>query len=81
MLVDSNVSLHILQPDHPQHDTATGAIRNLAKQGEPLYIVPQNLVEVWTVATKPIGAGNGLGMSTEGGRRWRLGILKVYLWC
>lgn len=65
MLADSNTSMRILQTDHPQHQTAMNAVRTLARRGETLCIVPQNLVEVWAVATRPVGAANGLGLSTE----------------
>jgi predicted nucleic acid-binding protein len=65
VLVDSNTSLRILQPQHPQHTTALEAVRILARRGEELCIVPQNLVEVWAVATRPATTHNGLGMNTE----------------
>jgi hypothetical protein len=32
-------------------------------RGRDLHIVPQNLVELWVVATRPV-AQNGLGLST-----------------
>ncbi len=75
MLVDSNTSLRILQPGHPQHQTALDAVRTLARRGEALCVFPQNLVEVWAVATRPVIANNGLGMST-GEAAHALGQLK-----
>lgn len=65
MLVDSNTSLRILQTDHPQHQTAMDAVSILARRGEKLCVVPQNLVEVWAVATRPAEARSGLGLRTE----------------
>ena len=48
---------------HPQRDTARVAIKSLTAQGRDLHIVPQNLVELWVVATRPVSQ-NGLGLST-----------------
>ena len=31
--------------------------------GETLYFTPQNVAEFWAVATRPVGAANGLGLS------------------
>ena len=44
---------------------AEGAIQRLPKQGTDLHIVPQNLVELWVVATRPVTSNDGLGMSVE----------------
>jgi len=60
MLVDTSVLLRTLQPHHPLYAIADGAIRLLPAQGNELHIVPQNLVELWAVATRPFGE-NGLG--------------------
>jgi predicted nucleic acid-binding protein len=62
MLVDTSVLLRTLQPHHPLYAVADGAIRLLPAQGNELHILPQNLVELWTVATRPFGE-NGLGMN------------------
>ena len=62
MLVDTSVLLRTLQPHHPLYDPADLAIRLLPVQGRRLHIVPQNLIELWVVATRP-NAQNGLGMS------------------
>jgi predicted nucleic acid-binding protein len=62
MLVDTSVLLRTLQPHHPLYAVADGAIRILPAQGAELHIVPQNLVELWAVATRPFGE-NGLGMN------------------
>ena len=48
---------------HPQRETARVAIKALTAQGRQLHIVPQNLVELWVVATRPVPQ-NGLGLST-----------------
>jgi predicted nucleic acid-binding protein len=62
MLIDTNTLLRTLQPLHPQRETARVAIKALTARGHELHIVPQNLMELWVVATRPV-AQNGLGLS------------------
>ena len=64
MLIDTSTLLRTLQVRHPQHETATRALELLPVQGRILHIVPQNLVELWVVATRPIEQ-NGLGMRPD----------------
>ena len=63
MLIDTSTLLRTLQPAHPQRETVRVAIKALTARGRELHIVPQNLVELWVVATRPISQ-NGLGLST-----------------
>ncbi len=63
MLTDTNTLLRTLQPSHPQRETARVAIKALTARGGELHIVPQNLFELWVVATRP-ASQNGLGLST-----------------
>jgi predicted nucleic acid-binding protein len=62
VLLDTSVLIRTLQPHHPLYSVATFAIQHLPQRGETLVIVPQNLVELWAVATRP-QAANGLGLS------------------
>jgi|SRR5579871_261504 len=62
MLVDTSILIRTLQPHHPLYIPADRAIRLLPEQGKELHIVAQNLIELWTVATRPLGE-NGLGMT------------------
>ena len=62
MLVDTNPLLRTLQSLHPQREIARNAIKALTARGHRLHIVPQNLMELWVVATRSI-AQNGLGLS------------------
>jgi predicted nucleic acid-binding protein len=62
MLIDSSVLIRTLQPHHSLYTIADRAIRLLPEQGRELHIVAQNLIELWTVATRPLGE-NGLGLS------------------
>jgi predicted nucleic acid-binding protein len=61
VLIDTNTLLRTLQPHHPQRETARAAIKALTARGFDLHIVPQNLMELWVVATRP-ASQNGLGM-------------------
>ena len=62
MLVDTSVLIRTLQPHHPLYTPSDRAIRLLPAQGRKLHIVAQNLIELWVVATRPLGE-NGLGMT------------------
>jgi predicted nucleic acid-binding protein len=61
LLIDTSTLLRTLQVRHPEHETATRALELLAERGQSLHIVPQNLFELWVVATRP-AEQNGLGM-------------------
>jgi hypothetical protein len=63
VLLDTNTLLRTLQPLHPQREIVRVAIKTLAARGHELHLVPQNLVELWVVATRPVSQ-NGLGLST-----------------
>ena len=67
MLVDTNLLVRTLQPHHPLYRIADGAIAALRLQNRRLYLVPQNLIEFWTVATRPVDV-NGLGLSPTAAR-------------
>jgi predicted nucleic acid-binding protein len=60
-LVDTNVLLRSAQETHSMHTSSVEAVRILLEQGETLCIVPQNLIEFWVVAARPIEV-NGLGL-------------------
>jgi predicted nucleic acid-binding protein len=62
VLVDTSLLVRALQPQHPLCGVAKNAIDRLHLNHRRLYVVPQNLVELWVVATRPAGE-NGLGMS------------------
>ncbi|MGK7933376.1 MAG: type II toxin-antitoxin system VapC family toxin [Microcystaceae cyanobacterium] len=63
-LVDTNILLRLKQTTHPMHQSALQAVTVLKRGSERLYIVPQNLIEFWVVATRPERV-NGLGLSFE----------------
>lgn len=63
-LADTSVLLRTIHTTSPQRQLAIDAIDVLRKQKERIYIFPQNLIEFWAVATRPIES-NGLGLTIE----------------
>jgi predicted nucleic acid-binding protein len=61
-LIDTNVLLRSVEAGHPMHATAHRALQQLTNTGAALYVAPQNLIEFWVVATRPLTA-NGLGLT------------------
>ena len=59
-LVDTNLLLRSVDPDHRMNADAVNALNALRGRGEQLHIVPQNLIEFWNVYTRPLDR-NGLG--------------------
>ncbi|MGD1091831.1 MAG: PIN domain-containing protein [Bryobacteraceae bacterium] len=62
VLVDTNILLRSIEPPHPQHAIAVGAVYQLLAEGTPVYFTLQNIAEFWNVATRP-SESNGLGLS------------------
>jgi predicted nucleic acid-binding protein len=63
VLLDTNILTRSAQPGHPLHKDAVDGLDMLRTRGEELCVVPQNPIEFWAVATRPLSA-NGLGMTT-----------------
>lgn len=63
VLVDTNVLLRRIQPDHVHHVLAIESVARLLATGEQVCFTLQNISEFWNVMTRPIAA-NGLGFST-----------------
>jgi predicted nucleic acid-binding protein len=61
-LADTNILLRSAEPAHPMHATAVRAVSTLLSRGERVCVLPQNLIEFWSVATRPANL-NGLGFS------------------
>ncbi len=62
-LPDTNIVLRLVNKKDPFHQVISRAIEKLEQIGEEIVIIPQILVEFWTVATRPTNV-NGLGMTT-----------------
>ena len=63
-LADTNLLLRLADPDSEQHAVATQALARLLGQGDEVYLTPQNFIEFWAVATRPV-EGNGFGWTSE----------------
>lgn len=63
-LADTNLLLRLADTDSPQHPVATQALARLLGQGDEVYVTPQNFIEFWAVATRPVEA-NGFGWTGE----------------
>lgn len=59
-LLDTNVWLRAVQLTAPQHLVAVNALAALLDRGDDIVITAQNLIEFWSVATRPADV-NGLG--------------------
>lgn len=66
-LIDTNLLLRSIDLNHTMNLVAVQALTRLREQGEPLYIIPQNLIEFWNVYTRPLER-NGLGRTPEEAR-------------
>jgi predicted nucleic acid-binding protein len=64
VIVDTNILLRSVQPNHPLAFQASHAVSRLLKQNETVFFCAQNIAEFWNVATRPADV-NGLGMSHE----------------
>jgi len=62
VLIDSNILLRALHPDHPHYPLAGNSVAALRLRGETLCVAPQTLIEFWAVATRPRD-DNGLGLA------------------
>lgn len=76
LLMDTNILLRSIDPAHPMNAIAVQALTTLRGQGEQLCIVPQNLIEFWSVYTRPFER-NGLGC-TSAEVRAELAQLKTF---
>lgn len=64
VLLDTNILLRSVEPLHPYHGLAVGAVAGLLAEDELTYFTLQNIAEFWNVATRPVGS-NGLGFSIQ----------------
>lgn len=62
-LADTNLLLRLADPASPQHPISTQALARLLGQGDEIYLTPQNFIEFWAVATRPVEA-NGFGWNS-----------------
>jgi predicted nucleic acid-binding protein len=63
ILADTNVLLRRIHRRDPQHRLAQRALNRLIRQGDRVCVTSQNLIELWSVCTRPAD-NNGLGLNT-----------------
>ena len=63
-LVDTKVLTRLIVLKDPLSQPARAAIDKLQQDRTGLLVAPQNLIEFWAVATRPVEA-NGLGLSAK----------------
>jgi len=63
-LADTNLLLRLADPASEQHKVVTQALARLLSQGDEVYVTPQNFIEFWAVATRPLEA-NGFGWTSH----------------
>ena len=62
-LVDTNILLRLSENSGAHHFAARRAIDDIHRAGDVVFLTAQNLIEFWSVATRPRDR-NGLGMTT-----------------
>jgi len=58
-LVDTSILVRLANRADASYPVADRAVVELHRRGETVHSTPQNLVEFWNVATRPVAA-NGL---------------------
>ena len=66
--VDTSIWARSLHQNHPLQQPSKEAVKTLLLQGETIYLLPQNLYELWVVATRPSGE-NGFGLAAAQARQ------------
>jgi len=61
-LADTNVLLRSVDQTHPMHWNATTALTSLLRSGARICVTSQNIIEFWSVCTRPLDR-NGLGLT------------------
>lgn len=77
ILVDSNILLRA-HPSAKLYPVVKGALTKLRAQNEALCVAPQNLVEFWAVATRPLNE-NGLGMDIAAAKKELSELRRLFL--
>ena len=63
-LVDSNVLLRWVRPDHADYPAIISAIDAILRRGGALCYTSQNVAEFWNACTRPVDR-NGYGLSAQ----------------
>ncbi len=63
-LLDSNILTALSKKHSDQYTHVRQAISKIRSEKESIFLIPQNLVEFWSVATRPLDV-NGLNLTTQ----------------
>ena len=77
-LADTNVLLRWVQPHHALYPVVQAALNTLRRQGEAVYVTPQNLIEYWNSATRPVNR-NGFGFTPAEADRELISLESLFL--
>ncbi len=77
VLTDSNILVQSVQTRGPHYLVTESAIAKLRTRQETLCIAPQNVVEFWSVATRP-PANKGMGLSAPQASAEVANILRLF---
>ena len=61
VLVDTNILVRRINRQDPRYREARAVLKALDERGDRACIVPQNIVEFWSVCTRPVER-NGFGL-------------------
>lgn len=76
-ILDTNVLLRFAQSNDPRHPIVRTAVRKLRLAGYLLQITPQNCIEFWNVATRPV-ARNGFGLTPANAEQLLLSLERLF---
>lgn len=77
-LVDTNVLVRTIDRLHPHYPISLNALDKILRGGGHVYIAAQNLVEFWSVCTRPLNR-NGLGLSTTEAQKELTRLESIFL--
>lgn len=63
-LADTNILSALVNKNHTQYAAVRRALKLIRAQKVEIYLVPQNVIEFWAIATRPVLA-NGLGLTAN----------------
>ncbi len=64
VLADSNILTALTKRNSREYPGVRHSLKVLRGQGDKVYLVPQNFIEFWSVATRPVDV-NGLGLEPD----------------
>jgi len=76
-LPDTSIIIRLYDSNNPICGIIRNCLDKLERNGEQLFIVPQILIEFWTVATRPTDV-NGLGMTINEAERELENLQKLF---